>query len=1230
MCRPTGHDPSALCPRQCVGFSGTSFSVAGLFIFVLFGLVIFIWAGRNPGRPPAPRQIPEGPAEPRKSARKDYFAEKQKKLFSQFHLERRGAEGEEAKPAIFENVVVWVNGYTEPSETVLRKLVVSHGGLFLQHYSSRSVTHIITSTFTTHQHECKRYRADVNVVRPEWVLDSVKAGKQVDCHGYSPLFEPENQTTKSASILSSFIASASSSSSSNTSRLPSSTSGTKSVVPTAAVMSTQECTQLPRHDGGDQSTPPPPAPVTGARDAPDQEDNEETELPDLHGPSDENGDDNYLNDPLLSWDRTQPESLSAAAGGSKSERTPMPPKELLGSTAAIPPPPALAAIPAEESGGPEAGQEVADKVREKEKEKEKEKGRMRDATDHDFINGYYKASRLHHLSLWRAQFEDELNSFLLALNPNARQESEDKARAKTTTKRSRPPVGGDDDELIDDDNLDYDEEDEDEEMHSGEDHHRPRPMRKAQQQRQGASPEARVIMHVDMDCFFASVAIRSNPMLAGKPVVVAHSNSAHGTSSVASASYEARKYGVSNGMMVGQARELCPDLVAVPYDFDKIEKVSKEMYRVFMKYTTKIQVVSCDEALLEVTTSAMEPANLAKAIRIDIYQATGCTASVGIGHNILLAKLATRQAKPNGQYHLTAAAAPAYLATMTVDRLPGVGWKLGRRLKEMGIETCGDLLPLSKEQLGQHFGKKVGETMWHYARGTDERPLTTFKQRKSVGVDVNWGIRFTELGQLHKFLQQLTVELAGRLNKAGVKGRTIVFKLKKRRDNAPEPRKLLGHGIVDNLSRSLTLAHPTDDAALIYRECLKFYNELGVPVEDVRGIGIQIQKLETEGAAAAAATSSTTTPTAGKSPARRGASRSTLAQSLSGAGGRYRETTLSQQWRALKQKPTEQQPATSRIPGYAEPPPQPKSAELQPGAAVKNREGGPGTDDTTTSERRAEEKRKEKGKEKECRVIIVEGDDEDNNNNGKSGSSTTTTSTTGGLQTANAKRGAAVASGGCDEEKTPIEGSMQKKKRGRPPGSKNKTSTSTSTTTVKAPRKQRKSKAGGGGEEDESFITLTQTLRRNSEKAKQQELERREAKEERKRKRKRQAPPAAGVQGTSDSPGRFDTAAHRGRAADVFREWMASSVGDVMQPLQVQMLKAYLAQLIDEKDLEDVFNILTAFRRRAGSEELKRAFNDVHCAVQEKMDAEYGAPLRLALPFPLLAGKQVVGDKGAS
>jgi len=151
-----------------------------------------------------------------------------------------------------------------------------------------------------------------------------------------------------------------------------------------------------------------------------------------------------------------------------------------------------------------------------------------------------------------------------------------------------------------------------------------------------------------------------------------------------------------------------------------------------------------------------------QAIRFDIFQATGCTASVGIGHNILLAKLATRQAKPNGQYHLTAAAAPAYLATMTVDRLPGVGWKLGRKLKvrscdlmpssrrtrlaldayrlnideraspsaqEMGIATCGDLLPLSKEQLGQHFGKKVGETMWHYVRGTDERPLTTFKVR---------------------------------------------------------------------------------------------------------------------------------------------------------------------------------------------------------------------------------------------------------------------------------------------------------------------------------------------------------------------------------------------------------------------------------------------------------------------------------------------------------------------
>lgn len=176
-----------------------------------------------------------------------------------------------------------------------------------------------------------------------------------------------------------------------------------------------------------------------------------------------------------------------------------------------------------------------------------DKGQLRDATSDDFISGYYKASRLHHLSLWRAQFEDELNSFLLSLNPTLLEKCEEnqleqrKARIKEVLP-DRPVTG-----------------EEEEDVNSSQD---------LSDKRLTASRDQRIIMHVDMvrdpvissspwhhdlivkqqkDCFFASVAIRSNPMLMGKPVVVAHSNSANGTSSVASASYEARKYGTQVG-----------------------------------------------------------------------------------------------------------------------------------------------------------------------------------------------------------------------------------------------------------------------------------------------------------------------------------------------------------------------------------------------------------------------------------------------------------------------------------------------------------------------------------------------------------------------------------------------------------------------------------------------------------------------------------------------------------
>jgi DNA repair protein REV1 len=140
-------------------------------------------------------------------------------------------------------------------------------------------------------------------------------------------------------------------------------------------------------------------------------------------------------------------------------------------------------------------------------------------------------------------------------------------------------------------------------------------------------------------------------------------------------------------MWLSQARKLCPDLVVVGYQFDKYEKVSMSMFRILAKYTTRIQVLSCDEALLDMSGTA-DTSGMARRIRSDIFDSTGCPASIGIGPNILLARLATREAKPNGQFELCADNARQLVCRMAVADLPGVGGAMQKQLASLGVNLC--------------------------------------------------------------------------------------------------------------------------------------------------------------------------------------------------------------------------------------------------------------------------------------------------------------------------------------------------------------------------------------------------------------------------------------------------------------------------------------------------------------------------------------------------------------
>lgn len=377
----------------------------------------------------------------------------------------------------------------------------------------------------------------------------------------------------------------------------------------------------------------------------------------------------------------------------------------------------------------------------------------------------------------------------------------------------------------------------------------------------GGGYGTRVILHLDMDCFFASVAEAGHPEFKGKPLAVCHSNSARGSGEISSANYEARKHGVGASMFISRAKELCPGIIVVPYEFDKYEVVSEKVYRILLKYTQAVQPVSCDEAFLDITGLG-DPEAIAASIRNDIFKATQCTASAGIGPNILLARIATRKAKPNGVFNLlarccdtsagkntTTAAASIlpFLAEFSVEDLPGVGWSTKRKLEELGITTVADIHSRSKSTLQSGLGANAGALLWDFAHGRDSRRVEGPKPRRSVGAEVNWGVRFETPEDPGKFVASLAVEVATRMQQGGVHGRTITLKLKRKKPGWTEPVKYLGMGACDSLSKSVTLASMTAAAEDLEREGKVLLRMLRVPFNEIRGMGLAVTRLDTGG-----------------------------------------------------------------------------------------------------------------------------------------------------------------------------------------------------------------------------------------------------------------------------------------------------------------------------------------------------------------------------------------------
>lgn len=287
----------------------------------------------------------------------------------------------------------------------------------------------------------------------------------------------------------------------------------------------------------------------------------------------------------------------------------------------------------------------------------------------------------------------------------------------------------------------------------------------------------RKIIHIDMDAFYASVEQRDDPALRGKPVAVGH-GAARGV--VAAASYEARAFGVRSAMPSVSALRRCPHLIFVRPRFDVYRAVSKQIHAIFADYTDLIQPLSLDEAYLDVTANRRGIATAwetAKEIRARILAETGLTASAGVSYNKFLAKLASDQRKPNGQFAVTPEMGAAWVETLPVARFHGVGPVTAAKMKRLGIETGLDLREKPLAFLRQHFGSAAE---WYHAiaRGEDNRPVDPDRVRKSSGSETTFDRDLTGDAEIETGVLGQADEVWAWCEKAQAFGRTVTVKVK--------------------------------------------------------------------------------------------------------------------------------------------------------------------------------------------------------------------------------------------------------------------------------------------------------------------------------------------------------------------------------------------------------------------------------------------------------------------
>ncbi|HEX2500617.1 MAG TPA: DNA polymerase IV [Methylomirabilota bacterium] len=334
-----------------------------------------------------------------------------------------------------------------------------------------------------------------------------------------------------------------------------------------------------------------------------------------------------------------------------------------------------------------------------------------------------------------------------------------------------------------------------------------------------------MILHVDMDAFYASVEQRDRPELRGRPVVVGADPRGRGV--VSAASYEARRFGIHSAMPIGRAYRLCPTAAFLPVDMDKYARESERIMAILADFTPLVEPLSLDEAFLDVSGSRAlhgSGVDIARGIKARIREEVGLAASAGVAPNKFLAKIASDLEKPDGLVEVRPGQEAAFLRDLPLRRLWGVGPSAERELAALGARTIGDLARLGRARLEARLGAS-GAHLFELAQGIDERPVVPWHDPKSIGAEETFERDTRDVARLRATLLGQADRVAAELRAAGLRGRTVTLKLR--------------FADFHTLTRRGTGATPTADGGEIFRRVWAAFARIPRP-QAVRLIGLSV------------------------------------------------------------------------------------------------------------------------------------------------------------------------------------------------------------------------------------------------------------------------------------------------------------------------------------------------------------------------------------------------------